>query len=58
MIGDLDVFGEVLAGAEVHAAEDLARVGGDDFTAKMLRSGYPQPGFAGGGGAENDQQVV
>ena len=47
------VFGEVFAGADVHAAEDLTGVGADDFAADAVSEGDGEGGFAAGGGAED-----
>ena len=52
------VVGEVLAGAYVHAAEHLARVGADDFGFQTIGHLGRQGGLAGGRGAEDGDEGV
>lgn len=63
VVGDVDtvdvVVGEVLACAYVHAAEDLARVGTDDFALQAEGHLGGEGGLACGGGAQDgDEQVA
>ena len=62
-VGDVDkveryfaVFVEVLAGAEVHGAVDLARIGGDDFAVESAGALHGAGGFAAGGRTGDDKQ--
>ncbi len=57
MIGDLGVLGQVLAGADVHTAKNLSRVGRDDLAAQGTSRLHTEGGLARGGGAENNEEV-
>ena len=57
MVGCAFSFGECwLGGADVEAAVDLAGVGGDDFDGGVLGQVQGEAGFAGGGGAGDDEE--
>jgi hypothetical protein len=57
VIGNFAVFGEVLPGAEVHSAVDLAGVGGNDFSAEGAGDPDSDLGFTRCCGAEDDDKV-
>ncbi len=57
VIGHVVVLGQVLAGADVHAAEDLARIGRDYFAAQFPGKFNSQAGLARGGGTEDNEQI-
>ena len=57
MVGCAFSFGECwLGGADVEAAVDLAGVGGDDFDRRVFGQLKCKAGFAGGGGAGDDEE--
>ena len=48
---------QILAGADIHAAKDLARVGRNDLAAQFTGQIYGQAGLARSGRAEDGQEV-
>jgi len=46
-----------LPAAQIQAAIDLARVGGDDFTIEAVRQANAQLALAGGIGSQDDDKV-
>ena len=57
VIWNVAVFTQVLSGADVHPAENLAGVGGKDLSSKRSGDLNANPGFARGRGAENDDEI-
>ena len=47
-----------LPAAQVQAAINLARVGGDDFAAEVLRQANAEVAFSGGIGSEYDDELL
>ncbi len=57
VVGDRAVFAQILAGADIEAAENLARIGGNNLAVKALGKRHPKAGLAGGGGTEDDDEI-